>query len=238
MPQILDKKLLYKIARSIGKGEKYTREQISRRASRLGIASEASQILWAKELGIGTARFQRALEPHIQQQVRDHLPTVFARQSEVSKRQRIHGRPSRRRVPSLRQEVILTAAIDYLLEDDELRSRCSDLLKAKAKFDRVFREATTVLDDRLRKLAGISDTRMVPSDLVVKVLHPNNPILRVSIDTSEQEGLFAVCRGLFQAFRNPTHHQLSDKFTRKDALRFCAFVDALLTVLEHAQRTP
>lgn len=238
MPQILDERILDKIAAKIGKEKKYTREQISKRASRLRISSEASQILWARELGIGTAHFQRTLEPHIQQQVRDHLPTFFAKESQISGRKPMHAGPSATRASGLQQHAILTAAIEYLLKDDELRVRCSDLLKARAKYDRVFREATTVLDDRLKKLAQISNTKIDPSDLVVTVLHPNNPILRISTDKSEQEGFFFVCKGLFQAFRNPTHHQLSDKFTREDALRFCGFVDALLAVLGQAQRGP
>jgi len=233
MPWVLDEALLHKIAQKIGKPVKYTREQIGKRASRLGISSEASQILWAKELGVGTARFQRTLEPHIQQQVRDLLPAVFANQPQALSR-----KPYRKKPRRPRQEVVLTAAIEYLLKDNELKNRCSDLLKAKGNFDRVFREATTVLDDRLRKLAGISSYSITPAGLVVKALHPNNPILRLSADRGEQEGFFFICKGLFEAFRNPTHHQLSDKFTREDALRFCGFVDTLLTALQQAQKTP
>lgn len=233
MPQILDTELLRKIAKRIGKEPKYAREQISKRASKLGISSEAAQILWAKQLGIGTARFQRMVKPHIQQQVRDLLPGVFVTTSHAETQKRSTKRPSE---PG--QQVVLAAAIEYLLKDDELRNRCSDLLKAKANFDRVFREATTVLDDRLKRLAGISNTGIEPSALVVKALHPNRPMLRLSADKGEQEGFFLVCKGLFQAFRNPTHHQLSDKFSREDALRFCGFVDALLVVLQQAQKTP
>ena len=65
----LDAALLTKISKQIGKKEQYVREQISRRASRRNIASEAAQILWAKELGFGTAAAQRRLDPHVQQQI-------------------------------------------------------------------------------------------------------------------------------------------------------------------------
>lgn len=228
----LDRKLLSAIAEKTEKPEQYIREQISRRASRLGISSEAAQILWAKEFGIGTARFHRSLPPHIQQQVRNLLPSVFASQPEARK-----PKASRARAHQPKKQDPILAAIEYLLKDEELRNRCTDLLRARRNFDRVFREATTVLDDRLKRLAGIK-RRINPADLAAHVLHPRRAILRVSPDDDEQEGFFLVCRGLFLAFRNSTHHQLSDKFTREDALRFCGFVDFLLAAIEQAQKNP
>ncbi len=128
----------------------------------------------------------------------------------------------------------LRAAIDYLLSDDELKRRCTSLLTAKHSFDRVFREATTVLDDRLKKLAQIKG-KINPDALVAKTLHPSKAILVVSEHDDEQEGFFNLVKGLMAAFRNPTHHSLNDKLTREDALRFCGFIDALLTLLGQAQ---
>jgi len=34
------------------------------------------------------------------------------------------------------------------------------------------------------------------------------------------------------AFRNPTHHYLSDSFKREDALKFTAFIDNLLQIVD------
>lgn len=231
MPPVrLNDRLLQKIANRTTKDKKYVREQISKRASKLGISSEAAMVLKAKELDIGTAHYQRNLQPHIQQQIRDLLPVLFAPS-------RLFKLPGKKSMASRGKDVLL-AAIEYLITDDELRNRCTDLLKAKGNFDRVFREATTVLEDRLRKLAGITDKGIDPSHLVVEVLHPNKPILRVSSNNDEQEGFFFICKGLFQAFRNPTHHQLSEKFTREDALRFCGFLNSLLVILEQPRKTP
>jgi len=228
----LDHRLLEKMAKKLNKSQKYLREQISKRASRRGITSEAAQILWAKELGLGTAHYQRRQEPHIQLQVRELLPTVFADLSTLE------PSSSGKKARAPKQKSALTAAIEYLLIDTELRARCMDLLRAKGKFDRVFREASTVLDDRLRKLSSITDRKCDPAELAARLLHPNNAILRVSQDKGEQEGFFLVCKGIFLAFRNPTHHQLTDKFTRENALQFCAFVDSLLAALGKAERQP
>ena len=43
------------------------------------------------------------------------------------------------------------------INDDELRSRTLDLLSAPANYDRVLREATTVLEDRIRQKVPFDD---------------------------------------------------------------------------------
>jgi hypothetical protein len=45
----LDQDILKKLAKRTGKGKKYVREQISKRAARLGIASSAAEILRARD---------------------------------------------------------------------------------------------------------------------------------------------------------------------------------------------
>jgi len=224
----LDQPLLQKIAEKTNKSTQYIREQISRRASRLGIAAEAAQILWAKELGIGTAVALRRLEPHEQEQVRASLPAVFSGPTTAQKGRKGSSRTAVRNLDPIR------LAVDYLIEDEELKSRCGDLLKAKRHFDRALREATVVLDDRLKKLTGI--TNMNPENLVGKALNPNpnKAVIVVSKEPAEQKGFHGICNGLMLAFRNPAHHKLDDKFSQRDALRLCAFVDAVLAILQKA----
>lgn len=129
------------------------------------------------------------------------------------------------------------AAIDTLLSDTELRKRCSDLLKGRGPYDRAIREATTILDARLKKLGGIT-TYMNPADVVGKVLSPdpNKAIIKVSTEAAEQEGMFNICKGLTLAFRGPLHHALKDHMTRPEALKFCGFVDILLGVFTEAAK--
>ena len=129
------------------------------------------------------------------------------------------------------------AAADYLIKDTELLSRCKDLLRRKKHQDRVLREATTVLEDRIRSLAGITDT-LRPEELVNTVLNPdpNRAILVFGKTPSEQQGFHSVCRGIVLAFRHKVHHTLDDDIVREDSLKFLAFIDLLLGLLSTTKK--
>lgn len=224
----LDVGLVNKLVAKTGKSRKYVREQISKRASRLGISSEAVLILWAKEFGIGTSIYQRQQSAHVQEEVRVGLASLSAPPPVVKRRSKAGGERRVKAVSPMRW------AINYLLSDEELKRRCKDLLLARGNYDRVVREATTVLDHRLKKLAKIKGF-INPDALVAKVLHKNNAILVISEHENEQDGFFSIAKGLMLAFRNPAHHSLNDKLTQQDALRLCGFVDAMLGLLGQAR---
>jgi len=78
---------------------------------------------------------------------------------------------------------------------------------------------------------------MNPQALIGKVIAPNPTlaILVVSSEPSEQEGFFKICSGIEAAFRNRTHHEVSNRLTRNDAIKFCGFVDSLLLILANAE---
>src|SRR3989304_4554756 len=141
----LDAGLLTRIANATGKSEKYTREQISKRAARLGITAEAAQIAWARELGIGTAVALRRLPAHIQDQARSALASALP--SPRKPRATTQSSPPLKKPP----DPVLLAA-DYILKDLELKSRCTHLLRRKQHSDTIFREAPVVLEDRIRTL--------------------------------------------------------------------------------------
>jgi hypothetical protein len=227
--QRLDKALLEKLEKQTGKKRQYIREQIAKKANKIGVSSEAYLVVWAKQLGIGTAMYQRSLSHTIQAEIRDVLPIVFGAQSRPSMRKNKEKK-------ILAQASKISLAIEYLIGDDELLSRCKDLLKAKKNFDRVFREATTVLEDRIKKLSGLR--RMRPTDLVGKAINPDptKAILKVSDDHFEQQGFHSICKGIILSFRDTTHHELTNKFQREDALKFCGFVDSLLAILDKAEK--
>lgn len=231
MPQKrLHPDLLEKMAKRSGKSKQYLREQISRKAGRLGISSAAAQLVWAKDLGIGIANALGRVSADVRTEVRSvaTVPTATVRA--------IKGKVVARAIR--KAEPITAATIRTLLHDDQLHSRCKDLLQGKKHFDRVIREATTVLDDRLKTKTGIRN--MNPQDLVGKALNsdPAKAIIAVSAVKAEQEGFHSICKGIMLTFRNTAHHSLSDKFTREDALRFCGFIDTVLGVIDQATIYP
>jgi len=221
--------ILNKMAERSDKSQQYLREQISRKAGRLGISSVAAQLIWARELGIGIAGALNRLPTEVREEIRSvTIPSAQSRARKVAE-------PV---VPKRKAAPITVATINTLFQDEQLRARCKDLLQAKKHFDRVIREATTLLDDRLKTKTGI--TNMNPENLVGKALNPdpNKAITEVSAEKSEQEGFYSICKGIMLAFRNRSHHRLSDKFTREDALKFCGFVDTVLAVIEQARIHP
>jgi uncharacterized protein (TIGR02391 family) len=219
------------MAEKSGKQPRYIRERISRLGSRKTISSLAAQLLWAKEMGIGIAVALNRAEPTVREEVQ-RSTTSAPSPASPSSRQRIKSIARGRAHPDV------GVAVDFVLEDEELRGRCRDLLLARKHYDRVVREATTVLDDRLKTTAGI--THMNPAALVGKALNPDPSmaVIVVSAEKDEQRGFFSICNGVMLAFRNKTHHSLSNTFTQVDALKVCGFVDALLAVIGKAAIHP
>ncbi|MBZ5672019.1 MAG: TIGR02391 family protein [Acidobacteriia bacterium] len=223
-----DLQLLKRLAIETGKPAQYLREQASRKAGRLGISSAAALVLWAKEEGVSITRALNKLPPDVRTEVR----SAQGAQGQVPpRRQAAAGMP---RARAEKAEPISSATIGALLQDPQLHDRCKDLLLAKKHFDRAIREATTILDDRLKTKSGIKN--MNPVNLVGKVLTPDpqKAVIVVSTNADEQEGFHAICKGVMLAFRNKAHHALSDKFTREGALKFCGFTDTLLAAIEQA----
>lgn len=134
------------------------------------------------------------------------------------------------------------AAGDLLnsIKDHELKSRCVDLLSASGNYDRAVREATVVLEERIRKRAGEpvdhSGKPLIGMNLVSKAINSeiSRTIIKLSDVASEHEGFALICRGLTLSFRNATHHKLSEDYSREDALKVCAFIDNILATLETA----
>lgn len=120
------------------------------------------------------------------------------------------------------------------IEDDELRSRCGDLLLAGGKFDRAIREAAVVLEDRVRAAVGGSDRVGVP--LMQFAFSADSPRVRLSRNRQEQIGAMQLYVGVMAFFRNPTGHNLKDTYAREDAVRFVAMVDLLLSLVARAER--
>lgn len=136
----------------------------------------------------------------------------------------------------LSEKVIEIGSVYNSIVDDELKARCSDILSAPSNFDRVINQATLVLEDRIRSKAD-ADRSLVGVNLVNKVLNtdPQKTILLVSDNPEVHEGICHICRGIMMSFRNPTHHTLLNNITREEALKFTAFIDNILKILNECK---
>jgi uncharacterized protein (TIGR02391 family) len=206
---------------------------VSKKASKLGISAEAALILLAKEHGVGTSTYQRNLDVTKQAEVRDALPSIFAPAKIVNISRAKNGNGTK---PVISKKASLKLAIEYLIEDQELRSRCQDILMASANFDRPINQATLVLEDRIRKKAQPT-AKLVGENLVGYAFNEEitKTVLRVaSNDADDQRGFTQILRGVVAAFRNKTHHHVVNNFSREEAMRVCGFIDVLLRIVDNS----
>jgi uncharacterized protein (TIGR02391 family) len=210
---------------------------VSRKASKLGISAEATLVILAKEHGIGASTFQRKLDATKQAEIRDALPSLIVGQARNG-----NAGTSRRAVRSVKSGISKRASlrftIEYLIQDQELRSRCQDILLASANFDRPVNQATLVLEDRIRKKAQPAG-RMVGETLVGYAFNEDlsKTVLRVaSQESDDQRGFTQILRGIVPAFRNKTHHHIINNFSREEAMRVCGFIDVLLRVVDNSTK--
>jgi len=230
----LDKKILEKIADKLEKKRSAINVKVSQKASKLGISSEAALILLAKELGIGTANYQRKLDSAKQAEVRESLPVVFTQKNRNKK----STKSSTNQIEKPRnKKTILSAAIEYLIHDEELLGRCRDILLAKSNFDRPINQATLVLEDRIRKKSK-PGKRLVGENLIGYAFNADldKTVLKISNISAEQGGFTFILKGIVPTFRNPTHHHVTNEFSQEDALRICSFIDVLLRLVDKSEK--
>lgn len=126
------------------------------------------------------------------------------------------------------------------INDNDLRNRCADLLSAPNNYDRVIREATTVLENRIRnKCPHDILSRVLPnssdqsgSTLVNKLFNPSNTILSISNKKINQAGFHSLLIGIFSYLRNPYHHSLDPSTEWSWAWSTVGFIDRLLVDIE------
>lgn len=122
------------------------------------------------------------------------------------------------------------------ISDQKLQKRCAHLLDTPGvQLDTVIREASVVLEDRLRSLAGLgSDYHGVR--LVDAALKCDDPRIVFSEVSAEQEGVRYLFRGAVQYIRNPPAHRLIE-YNRETAMIHIRLVDILLSLLRGGDQT-
>jgi uncharacterized protein (TIGR02391 family) len=137
-------------------------------------------------------------------------------------------------VARLKRELqIAQRTLPSLIQDEELRTRCSDLLAAEGQYDRVIREACVILEDRVRKAAGFGKDR-VGTGLMQSAFDAKSGPLQLSDHEQEQVGYMNIYSGVIAAYRNAAGHNVIDTYTQEDALRFVSMVDLLLEMVRCA----
>lgn len=127
-----------------------------------------------------------------------------------------------------------------VIKDNELRNRCLDLLRASTAYDRVIREATTVLEDRIRKKPPHATlARLIPQaadqtgeNLVNKLLSPDKPVLVISAEKQKRIAFHRIMLGVFSYLRNPYHHKLDPLTEWSWAWSTVGLVDRLLAEID------
>lgn len=127
------------------------------------------------------------------------------------------------------------------INDAILKKRCLDLLRAPGAFDRVVREATLILEDRLRnrishdRLSALipDSAKQTGENLVNTLLNPGAPILSISTDTRERASFHRIMLGVFAYLRNPFHHHIDDTTDWSWSWSIVGFIDHLLYELDN-----
>lgn len=129
------------------------------------------------------------------------------------------------------------------IKDEVLIGRCHDLLQAPDNFDRVVREATIILEDRLRnRISHDRLTYLIPDsakqtgeNLVNILLAPGNPVLSISTDQRERAAFHRIMLGVFAYLRNPFHHHVDDTTEWSWSWSIVGFIDHLLNELQNCE---
>jgi uncharacterized protein (TIGR02391 family) len=137
-------------------------------------------------------------------------------------------------VEKLRSDLSAAQQKTITFLDDELRERCADLLARPGKADTAVREACVVLEDRLRRAAGLAK-EVIGVELVDRCLSPKDGKLVLSEVASEQQGIHQLYRGTIGFFKNPTSHRIIQEYDVTRARQVVGLVDTLLAVLRDAK---
>lgn len=127
-----------------------------------------------------------------------------------------------------------------VIHDDQLRSRCTDLLGAPGNYDRVIQEATRVLEDRIRsRVPHETLSRLIPNsgdqsgeNLINSVFSVDKPTLSVSDDKVRRIAIRNILVGVVSYLRNPSHHHLDDQTEWSWAWSTVGLIDKLLTDID------
>ncbi len=124
-----------------------------------------------------------------------------------------------------------------ILMDQELKRTVREITNDSFNNDRALDDAATILEDRIRNVAGLQKSD-IGQRLIDKALNPSNGVLVISEVANEQEGYWKLYDGFLKAIKNPTSHRRI-KITKKEVMQIIEFADFLIGLLQRSrQRKP
>lgn len=124
---------------------------------------------------------------------------------------------------------------ELIMFDDELIETVREIKTSTKTNDRAIDDAVTVLEDRLRKLSGLSRDSY-SKRLVDKALRKDGGILILSSEANEQESWHTLYLGVITALKNPTSHARFSNIPDERAIQVVQFVDYLVGQLQEAKK--
>jgi len=133
--------------------------------------------------------------------------------------------------------------------DEGLKNRCFPLIASLDspetnrerggegnQLDTIVREMSVILEDRIRKLAGLEDAHLNGIPLMAKAFGGPNPPLVFSLMKDIQESAHHLYRGYSGFVRNEVMHSLVTTYSRERVIQLLGLVDYLLFLLTQAER--
>jgi hypothetical protein len=129
----------------------------------------------------------------------------------------------------------LSPLADLTNFDDSLKKRCLPMLAAGAAdpmlWDSAVRTAGVILEERLRDIGKIADSRVIGRDLVNRIFGQSGTLAHKFTNPAERDGYRDLFAGVVGTIRNPSAHRLVDP-TPEEGGATLVFVNLLLRKLE------
>lgn len=121
---------------------------------------------------------------------------------------------------------------DEVVTNKSLRKKTEKLFK-DGHHARSVEEAYKVLDNLVKKKAGLTETDLTGSSLMQTVFSPKKPILKLNEGASvseqnEQSGYMQILAGCMTGIRNPRAHEADWEDTEQHALQLLALANHLV----------
>ncbi|MGN0247534.1 MAG: TIGR02391 family protein [Lachnospiraceae bacterium] len=134
-----------------------------------------------------------------------------------------------------------TVPYDIAVTNKSLRKKTEKLFK-DGHHARAVEEAYKLLDNLVKKKAGLQDSDLTGAKLMQTVFSPNKPMLKLnegvsSSEQNEQSGYMQILSGCMTGIRNPRAHESDWEDTESRALQLLTFANHLIERVLMAEKS-